>query len=66
MNTTKTTLRFTALLLAAALPLFAEDAKPAGTGTTSFSAVVGGQAVNDLDQHGQARFEEFRDSPRAS
>lgn len=63
MNTTKTTLRFTALLLAAALPLLAEDAKPAGTGTTSFSAVVGGQAVGDLDQHGQARFEEFRDVP---
>lgn len=62
MNANKIT-PFAALLLALGLPLFAEDAQPAETGTASFSAVVGGQAVNDLDQHGQARFEEFRDVP---
>lgn len=63
MNTNKITSLSLAALLLAGLPLLAEDAQPAETGTTRLDVVVGGQAVNDLDQLGQARFEEFRDVP---
>lgn len=39
---------------------------PAVDGTpadTTVSAIVGGQAVNDIEKRGEARFEEFRDVP---
>ena len=57
--------RVTALLLAATLGLtgsaFAQQA--AGEDEVSFEAVFGGQAVNDVDGRGLARFERYGEVP---
>lgn len=63
---TRTSLALLVPALAAALlaPLgAAEEPKPADT-TVKVEGVVGGQSVNDLDEKGQARFEENRDVPK--
>lgn len=64
MKNARTTLlrSLPAAVLLAALPLLAEDAKPAEEKTTSVTVVVGGQTVNDLGR-GLARFNEFREIP---
>src|SRR5512132_1205822 len=53
-------------LLLTALPLAAQDAQPTNEKTTSVTAVVGGQFVNDVAERGKARFEEFRDVPKGA
>jgi hypothetical protein len=55
-----------AAAFAFAVPMRAEDPKPADDPATSFSAVLGGQTVNDVDSRGKARFEEFRDVPEGA
>ncbi|MEO8053935.1 MAG: MtrB/PioB family outer membrane beta-barrel protein [Acidobacteriota bacterium] len=55
-----------AAALALAMPMRAEDAKPAEESTIGFEAVLGGQTVNDVDARGAARFEEFREVPEGA
>jgi hypothetical protein len=52
-------------LLSTALPTLAQEPQPEEK-STSVSAVVGGQYVNDVGERGQARFEEFRDVPEGA
>ncbi len=52
-----------AVALAGAPALLAQDAKPAEETAVKVEGVAGGQYVNDLDERGQARFEENRDVP---
>jgi hypothetical protein len=52
-------------LLFTALPTLAQDAQPKEM-STSVTAVVGGQYVNDVGERGKARFEEFRDVPKGA
>jgi Putative outer membrane beta-barrel porin, MtrB/PioB len=54
------------VLLAAPLPAAAQASNPSEDKSTSVTAVVGGQSVNDVGERGKARFEEFRDVPEGA
>jgi len=55
-----------AAILLAALPTLAQEPQPAEESTTSVTAVVGGQYVNDVGERGKARFNEFREVPEGA
>jgi hypothetical protein len=67
MKTMIVLLRFVSVLalLFTALPMPAEDTPPEEK-STSVTAVVGGQHVNDVEERGKARFDEFREIPKGA